>query len=362
MQFTLTDEQRALADTVRSYLANRFDLAAVRAVYDNPESDGDPGDLWKAATDQGWLAVMIPEEYDGLGLGLLDAAVIARCLGAGAVPGAYSATLLAAEAIRLAGSPEQQQAWLPRVAAGEVRLALATRGPGGDGPDSAAPFTMDGSRLTGYAPAVEYAGVASALVVRAADGDLWIVDPAADGVTLTAVPALDRTTRLADVELAGAAGERLAYSSPEVLRSLLDRGAVLASADLAGIAREALTRTVSYDRDRVQFGVPVGSFQAIKHALADLAVAVTMAEHTALYAAHALDVQAPDAALAVSVAKAKTSDVARDATAAMVQYHGGIGYTWEHDAHFFYKRAKRLEYAYGDATTHRERIASLVID
>ena len=132
MEFALTDEQRALQDTVRSYLRDRFDLAAVRAVYDAPDSDGNPEDLWKALAEQGWLAVLIPEEHDGLGLGLLDASVIVRCLGAGAVPGPYVSTLLAAEAIRLAGSAEHQASWLPRVAAGEVRLALALRAEGGD--------------------------------------------------------------------------------------------------------------------------------------------------------------------------------------------------------------------------------------
>ena len=112
----------------------------------------------------------------------------------------------------------------------------------------------------------------------------------------------------------------------------------------------------------MQFGVPVGSFQAIKHALADLAVAVTMAEHAVLYAAHALDTGAPRRRAGGQVAKAKASDTARDATAAMIQFHGGIGYTWEHDAHFYFKRAKRLEYAFGDAPSHRERIARLVVD
>ncbi len=137
---------------------------------------------------------------------------------------------------------------------------------------------------------------------------------------------------------------------------------MLAANDLAGIARVALTRTVDYDKTREQFGKPVGSFQAIKHALADLHVAVTMAEHAGWYAAHALDAGLPDASLAVSVAKAKASDAARDATAAMIQFHGGIGYTWEHDAHLFFKRAKRIEYSYGDAATHRERVARLVVD
>jgi acyl-CoA dehydrogenase len=112
----------------------------------------------------------------------------------------------------------------------------------------------------------------------------------------------------------------------------------------------------------VQFGKPVGSFQAIKHDLADLHVAVTMAEHAATYAAYAVDTDRDDKRLAVSIAKSKAADTARKATSDMIQYHGGIGYTWEHDAHFYFKRAKRLEYAYGDAAQHRERIASLLLD
>jgi alkylation response protein AidB-like acyl-CoA dehydrogenase len=146
-----------------------------------------------------------------------------------------------------------------------------------------------------------------------------------------------------------------------VVAELEARATVLVAADLVGIAREALTRTVAYDREREQFGVPVGSFQAIKHALADLHVGVTMAEHAALYAAHAVDAALPDAPLAVSVAKAKASDTALAATAAMIQYHGGIGYTWEHEAHFFYKRAKRLAGQYGAADAHRAKIADLTI-
>ncbi|HEX4428099.1 MAG TPA: acyl-CoA dehydrogenase family protein [Frankiaceae bacterium] len=361
MEFRLNDEQRALQDAVRSFLRGKFDLAAVRKVYDDPDAAGNPAELWKALGEQGWLAVLVPEEYDGLGLGLLDAAVIARCLGAGAVPGAYASTLLAGEAIRLAGSPEQQQAWLPRVAGGEVCLTMAFRAEGNDWSVSGAAFGADRERLTGRAPAVEYAAAADAIVAVSRDGGLWIVDPKSGGAHVTPVPALDRTTRLADVTLSGVAAERLAGSNADIVAGLLNRGAVLAAADLTGIAREALTRTVQYGKDRVQFGVPVGSFQAIKHAMADLGVAVTMAEHTALYAAYALDTGAPDAGLAVSVAKAKASDTAREATAAMIQFHGGIGFTWEHDTHLFYKRAKRLEYAYGDASAHRERIAAMVV-
>ncbi|MCM3926217.1 acyl-CoA dehydrogenase, partial [Frankia sp. AiPs1] len=151
-------------------------------------------------------------------------------------------------------------------------------------------------------------------------------------------------------------------SDPAAGADLLRRGAVLTAADLVGVARAALTRTVAYDTERVQFGRPVGSFQALAHHLADLHVAVTMAEHAVLYAAHALDEGQPDADLAVAVAKSKANQAAGDATAAMVQYHGGIGYTWEHDTHFFYKRAKRLVAAFGDSSQHLEHLARLTVD
>jgi acyl-CoA dehydrogenase len=215
--------------------------------------------------------------------------------------------------------------------------------------------------LDGVAAHVEYAHVADRLVVAAREGDamsLWLVDPSAAGVTITRQDALDRSTRLATVAFDAAPAQRLGA----VVTQVLDRAAVLYANDLAGVARQALVRTVAYVRTREQFGRPVGSFQAIKHALADLHVAVTMAEHAAWYAAHALDETLPDAVLAVSVAKAKANLAARDATAAMIQYHGGIGYTWEHEAHLFFKRARREEFQYGDTGMHLQRVARIVID
>ena len=359
MKFQLTDEQRALQDAVRSYLRDRFGPAQVRAVYEDPEGDGIPADLWKAIGEQGWLAVLVPEEHDGIGLGLLDASVIAREFGASTTPGPWLSTILAGEAIRLAGSPEQQKSWLPRLAAGEIKAAVALVKPGSSPVPYSAPATAENGSLSGRLQLVEYADVADVLVVAATDG-LYLVEPSA--ATFTRCDALDRTTRLFTVDLDGAAGEKLENSSPEVVQQVLDRAAVLVASDLVGIARKALTETVEYDKTRVQFGKPVGSFQAIKHDLADLHVAVTMAEHAATYAAFAVDSGRPDATLAVSIAKSKAADTARKATSDMIQYHGGIGYTWEHDAHFYFKRAKRLEYAYGDAAQHRERIAALLLD
>jgi alkylation response protein AidB-like acyl-CoA dehydrogenase len=342
MFFALDDDQREFDAAVRTFLAERFDLDAVRAVVEaSPDvdgaADGHPAALWKAAAEQGWLAVTVPEEHDGLGLGLLEAQVIARALGAGAAPGPWRGTVLAAEAVRLAGSDEQRAAWLPRLGSG----------------DAVGAFTLRGS-APGALPAVEYGAVADVVVAPSGDGLALVT-----GAAATPRGSYDGTVRLADVE--AGAGEALPGATAEVVADLTARATVLVAADLAGVAREAVTRTVAYDRDRHQFGVPVGSFQAVKHALADLHVAVTLAEHAALYAAHAVDAGLDDAALAVAVAKAKASDAAVDATAAMIQYHGGIGYTWEHEAHFFYKRAKRLAGQLGSASTHRARIAELTI-
>ncbi len=337
MFFALTDDQREFDGAVRSYLSERFDLAAVREVFEDTAGDGHPASLWKAAAEQGWLAVTVPEEQEGLGLGLVEAQVIARALGAGAAPGPWRGTVLAAEAIRLAGSDDQQAAWLPKLAAGDAVGAFTLRG--------TAPGTLT---------AVEYGGVADVVVARSGDGLVLVT-----GATATPQGSYDGTTRLASVD--AGAGEALPGATAEVIAELEARATVLVAADLAGIAREAISRTVAYDKERSQFGVPVGSFQAIKHALADLHVAVTLAEHAVLYASYAVDAKLDGADLAVAVAKAKASDAAVAATAAMIQYHGGIGYTWEHEAHFFYKRAKRLAGQYGDADAQREKIAALTI-
>jgi acyl-CoA dehydrogenase len=361
MRFQLTDEQRALQDAVRSYLRDRFGPAQVRALYEDPAGDGVPADLWRAMGEQGWLAVLVPEEHDGIGLGLLDAAVLARAFGTGTVPGPWTSTVLLGEALRLAGSPEQQAALLPSLAAGEVKGAVALLRPGSSTP-AGAPATADAEgRLSGRLELVEYAEVADRLLVATPDA-LHLVDPRGEGVTITGHDTLDRTSRLGTVVLDGAPAERLPGSSPEVLQDLLDRAAVLVANELVGLARFALMDTVEYDKTRVQFGKPVGSFQAIKHDLADLHMRTTMAEHAGWYAAHAADVGAEDRELAASIAKAKATDVAFEVTGAMIQYHGGIGYTWEHHAHIYWKRAQRLQHTFGDAGQHRERIARLALD
>ena len=371
MFFALNEEQLGLQSAVRDLITTHSNLDVVRGVVDSPESDGVPAGLWARIAEQGWPAVLVPEQYGGLGLGLLEAAVIARCLGAGVVPGPIAPSMIGGEAIRAAGSIEQQETWLPGLADGRVRFAVALLRPGaawdrpGDRVRAAGQSAQ--TKLTGEIGQVEYAHLADRIVVAAETEDadaevgLWLIDPTSTGVTTTRTPILDATTRTSTLTLTGVEAERLPGTDPAVVTDLVSQATVLAANDLVGIAREALTRTVTHLRTREQFGRPIGSFQALKHHLADLLVGLTMAEHAGWYAAHALDAQLPDAAVAVSVAKAKASDVARLATARMIQYHGGIGYTWEHETHFFFKRARRLEQTYGDAAQHRARIADLTL-
>jgi alkylation response protein AidB-like acyl-CoA dehydrogenase len=364
VDFALNEDQLALQSAVRDLISAHAGSDLVRSVFEDPDGDGDPPGLWARLSDQGWPAVLVPLDHDGLGMTLLDAAVITRALGAGVVPGPFATSAIGGEAVRLAGSGAQKDAWLPGLGEGRLRFAAALLRPGaaysapGDGVDA------KDDRLTGEVQQVEYAHLADRLVVAATAGDdvqLYLVDPGAVGVTITRTPVLDGTTRTSTVALSDAPAELLPGSSAAVVAALVERATVLAANDLVGIARTSLETTVDYLKTREQFGRVIGSFQALKHSLADLLVSLTMAEHACYYAAHALDEGLPDASVAVSVAKAKASDTAHLATAKLIQYHGGIGYTWEHDAHFYFKRARRLEQTYGDAAQHRERIASLVL-
>ncbi len=221
MFFALTDEQQAFASTVTEFLADRFDLEAVRGVVEDPDGDGHPLTLWKGLADQGALAVLVPEEHDGLGLGLVDAQVVARALGAGVAPGPWLATVLAAEAIRLGGSAEQQSRWLPALAAGETVGTVALRGEGGAWDGSGITVDATGAsgeggtaRLSGSASPVDYPNVAGLLVVAATDASgtpgLYLVEAGASGMTVRDQRTYDGTARVGAVEFTDTPAEPLA--------------------------------------------------------------------------------------------------------------------------------------------------------
>jgi alkylation response protein AidB-like acyl-CoA dehydrogenase len=376
MNFGFNDEQELLRSTARKFFENECGSDTVRRLMETPE--GISPDLWTKLAEQGWLGLVYPEAYDGMGLGLVDLVVLMEEMGRAVVPGPYfSAVLLGGLAILEAGSEAQKKEWLPKIAAGDRRMALAWMEPSAQlGPagvtltavEKGGRYTLSGTKLF-----VHDAHTADALVVAArtrpgagADGvSLFLLPKGTRGLEVTLLPTMDQTRKLCEVSLSdvsvgadallGAAG---AGWTP--LARVLDRATVALCAEMCGGAQKVLDMTVEYAKIRQAFGRPIGSYQGVKHRAADMLVDVENSKSITYYAAWALDEGAAEAPLAVSMAKAYVSDAYRRVAAAGIQLHGGIGFTWEHDLHLYFKRAKGSEFTFGDATHHRERVAQLV--
>ena len=331
MNFELTDDQRAIQRTARDFLASAYPPAEVRRLaYDTPRGFTDEG--WAAICDLGWPALLVPEDHGGLGLGVIELAVVQEELGASLAPSPFLSTVAAAAVIADAGSDEQRERWLPALAAGEARGAVAT--------------LVDDVGWT----AVPDADGADVIVVRENDAWSLVADTSAE-----AVEALDSTRRLwrvraeGDLEPLPGEGERA-----------FDVVAVALAAESVGVARRAMDMAVQYAKEREQFGRPIGAYQAISHACAQMLLEVEGARSTTLYAAWALDNEPESGPLAASMAKAYASDAGWRVPAAALQVHGGIGFTWEHDLHLWLKRGKANAYLWGDSRAHRDRVANLI--
>ena len=376
MNFGFNEEQELLRNTARKFFENECGSETVRRLMETPE--GISAELWKKLAEQGWLGLIYPEQYDGTGLGLVDLVVLMEEMGRAVAPGPYFSTvLLGGLAILEAGGDAQKKEWLPRIAAGDKRVALAWMEPSAQlGPAGVTltavkrgeTFTLSGTKLF-----VHDAHTADALVVAArtrpgagADGvSLFLLPKGTKGLEVTLLPTMDQTRKLCEVAcsdvtvgadaLLGAAG---AGWMP--LSRVLDRATVALCAEMCGGAQKVLDMTVEYAKIRQAFGRPIGSYQGVKHRAADMLVDVENSKSITYYAAWALDENSPEAPLAVSMAKAYVSDAYRRVAAGGIQLHGGIGFTWEHDLHLYFKRAKGSEFTFGDATHHRERVAQLV--
>ncbi len=376
MNFGFNEEQELLRNTARKFFENECGSDTVRRLMETPE--GISAELWKKLAEQGWLGLIYPEPYDGMGLGLVDLVVLMEEMGRAVAPGPYFSTvLLGGLAILEAGGDGQKKEWLPKIAAGDRRVALAWMEPSAQlGPagvtltavEKGGKYTLSGTKLF-----VHDAHTADALVVAArtrpgagADGvSLFLLPKGAKGLEVTLLPTMDQTRKLCEVTCAdltvgadallGAAGSGWAP-----LSRVLDRATVALCAEMCGGAQKVLDMTVEYAKIRQAFGRPIGSYQGVKHRAADMLVDVENSKSITYYAAWALDEGSPEAPLAVSMAKAYVSDAFRRVAAAGIQLHGGIGFTWEHDLHLYFKRAKGSEFTFGDATHHRERVAQLV--
>ena len=321
MEFALSEEQQELASTVRSLLAKRADPRVER--YD--------AQLWRTLCEQiGVAALAVPEQYDGVGASLVESCVVLEELGRSLAPSPLLSSVVTAQAL-LAGADEAARArLLPRIAAGEV-AAFA------DG--AAAERVLDGD-------------LATVLVVALGDG-LFEVDPEATERTWT--PTMDQTLRLARVVTDPAWATRIGDAGPARDRAALVGATAVASLQV-GTAARALQMTVAYSLERVQFGRPIGSFQALKHRMADQLVLVEMARSAAWAASYAVAVGAPNAARLVHAAKSYCGDALDHVARETVQLHGGIAITWEHDAHLVLKRAHSHGTLFGPAHEHRSQV------
>jgi alkylation response protein AidB-like acyl-CoA dehydrogenase len=376
MNFGFNEEQELLRNTARKFFENECGSDTVRRLMETPEGISQP--LWAKLAEQGWLGLIYPDQYDGLGLGLVDLVVLMEEMGRAVAPGPYFSTvLLGGLAVLEAGSEAQKKAWLPGIVAGNKRVALAWMEPSAQlGP---AGITLTATKrgekytLTGTKLFVHDAHTADAIVVAArtragagADGvSLFLLPRDVKGLEVTLLPTMDQTRKLCEVtceDVRVGADARLgaAGSGWAPLARVLDRATVALCAEMCGGAQKVLDMTVEYAKIRQAFGRPIGSYQGVKHRAADMLVDVENSKSITYYAAWALDEGSPEAPLAVSMAKAYVSDAYRRVAAAGIQLHGGIGFTWEHDLHLYFKRAKGSEFTFGDATFHRERVAQLV--
>jgi alkylation response protein AidB-like acyl-CoA dehydrogenase len=342
MRFDLSDDQREIRRTARDFLAARYPLERVR--------DGGPDRHWDEVVELGWPELAIPEDQEGMGLGVLELALVAEELGYALAPTPLASTWAAALLLAAAGEGARL--------AGGRRATVAMWDADGSGAPDASTLEPEGNRLTGVKIAVPEAEGADLLVVTASGGRHFLVDASDPGVTLEPARALDSTRPLATVRLAGAVGAELRaedWSHP------WHAIAVASAAESVGIAQRAMEMAVAYAKERRQFGRAIGSYQAVSHACAQMLLEVEGARAVVHWAAWALDFEPEGARLAASCAKAYASDAGARVTRSALQVHGGIGFTWEHDLHFLLKRAEANAHTWGDARWHREQIAGIVL-
>jgi acyl-CoA dehydrogenase len=377
MQLVLTEDQTLLSRTAHDFISGSPPIARLRKLRDTRDERGYAPDRFARMVELGWTAIPFAEVDGGLGMGFAELVLVTEAMGRGLAPEPYIPSIvLGGRALALAGSASHKATWLGPAIAGDKILALAhsrrdsrfdlTRVP------VQAAHTGGSFRLTGQATHVWGGHLADAYVVAARtagqDGDrdgitLFVVPASARGLTsqrqyrvdsLNAALLTFADVELRDADIVGAVGQ-----GHDVLARVVDEATVALTGEMLGGMSEAFERTLAYLRERRQFGVPIGSFQALKHRAARLYIELELSRSAVMAAARALDAGRPDAALLVSLAKARLSDAYNLVANEAVQLHGGIGMTDEHDIGFFLKRARASEMTFGDAAHHRDRFATL---
>jgi alkylation response protein AidB-like acyl-CoA dehydrogenase len=324
MNFDLNEDQHEIKKTARDLLGSRSTFAKVREAAESKSYDDA---LWSELVELGWPGIAIAEEHGGQGLGAVELAILSEELGYAVAASPFLSTVMAAEAIGVGGTAEQKAAWLPGLASGEITGALG-----------------DASGLVGDADA-------AAVIVLVGDDGVARVLPRAEA-DVTVVDSVDPTRRAARVS---GDGEALADSEAGV-----DRATIVVAAELVGVSQRALEMTLAYVKERKQFDTPVGAYQAVSHKCAQMLKDTEGARSATYFAAWAADAEPERLPEAASLAKAAASDGGRDVAANAIQAHGGIGFTWEADVHWLYKRAQVDAALLGTSGKHRRRLAKLL--
>jgi hypothetical protein len=363
MDFDFSDDQKFLRGEARRFLDSRCGVGVVRGVLNDPARSYDLG-LWKAVAEQGWLGAAIPEADGGLGLGHIELCAIAEELGRALAPIPFASTVyFLAEAVMLAGSAAQKAKWLPKIAAGEVIGCFA----GVEGPgvltETGVKAKVEGGKLSGVKIPVTDGDIADLAVVVAKEGGksgLYLVELADPGVARETLKTLDPTRSAAKITFAGAPAERLgeAGEGMALAEQVLDRAAVLLAFEQVGGSDRALEMAKDYALNRYAFGRPIGSYQAIKHKLADIYIRNELARSNAYFGAWALQSGAAQLPVAAAAARVAACEAFWFAAKENLQTHGGMGYTWEVDCHLFYRRAQQLGLVAGGAKAWKERLVS----
>jgi alkylation response protein AidB-like acyl-CoA dehydrogenase len=372
MDFDLNKAQKLIQQSARDFFARECKPERVRDMMatDTAYDDG----LWRAMADQGWTGLIIPEDFGGLGLSLVDLIAVSEEMGHACLPGPFLSTLWAAALINLAGAEGQRKQYLEPIAAGDMKATVALLEDGADWNPEAVGLRAEKAgkefRLRGRKEFVTDAEIADLIICVARGNEGLVLAPVekgAKGMKISATPGVDATRKLYSVEfedVVAPEADALAFNTRtlDAVESATATAVVALSAEMVGGMRWTLETAVEYAKTRQQFGKAIGVYQAVQHQLADMFLMTEGARSAVYYAAWAVSENDPSAKLAVSIAKAYCSDAAREVGNRGAQAHGGIGFTWEHNLQLYYKRAKASEVMFGDANYHREEIARKVVD
>jgi len=369
VSFAVSEEQQELGRSVRKFLADKAPISEVRRLMDT--SPGYDAAVWtQMASQLGLNGLIIPEEYGGSGFGYTELIIVLEEMGRALLGGPYFATVaLATNAILATADHQAMKAVLPGIAAGDTIATLAVAEENGhwepDGIQLTAIPAGDRFTLRGHKMYVIDGHIADVIITVARIGGqlaFFAVDGSADGLTRTLLPTLDMTRKQARLDFADTPARLI--GSPDVadeaLATTLDQAVIALAAEQVGGAQRCLDMSVDYAKTRVQFGRPIGSFQAIKHKCADMLLEVESARSAAYFAGFAAAEDSDERAVVASLAKSYCSEAFFHVAAENIQIHGGIGFTWEHDAHLYFKRAKSSELLFGDPAYHRELLAQRI--